>query len=92
MKKCSYDATKYETAAKYNNFRFLAHLLCPMKLSVQGYNIKNHISFVEKGKCCFCVVEDVGKENKVCPSCQAIEKKIINFCENGVLQITGNSF
>ena len=87
MKKCDYDAMKYETAIKYNNFRFLAHLLCPVKLSIQGHNIKNCVLFVEKEKCSFCVVEDVGEENKVCPSCQAIEKKIINFCENEILQI-----
>ena len=79
---------KYETATKYNNFRFLAHLLCPVKLSVQEHNIKNHVSFVEKGKCSFCVVEDVREENKVYPNCQAIEKKMIDFCENEVLQIT----
>ena len=67
---------------------FLAHLLCPVKLSVQGHNIKNRVLFVEKGKCSFCVVEDVGEENKVCSSCQVIEKKMINFCENRVPQIT----
>ena len=59
-----------------------------MKLSVQRHNIKDCVLFVEKGKCCFCVVEDVGEENKVCSSCQVIEKEMIDFCENGVPQTT----
>ena len=58
-----------------------------MKLSVQRHNIKDRVSFVKKGKCSFCVVEDVEEENKVCSSCQAIEKKMIDFCKNEVPQI-----